>query len=479
MITKVVKTANGNVEFYSGANLVYIVPPLCRISVVKKYVHVQWADERWTNLEAGKLLEMQILPAAAVDVSGWDAQQIAKELSDNFFFDVGSFISFGNLVFITQKSDFPTPIAGVISLPADTAYFIAGDIDLQGDRIETSGHVAIIGSSSETSYLTSTGLTAGVPLITSLHTIAIKNVTIRDVDTGFYIDDNGGANAPLAIDWLGVNFENVPNVGEVGTIDNFIFQVGALLNSKNLIFTGTVGTIGIESSLFSGDGLAGDLIKIADTAVITRRLRVIYTSFVAFGATNGINVDALATIPTESYILDTVNFSGGGTYLVGVGASSNLTLFVNCKGIENTAVNGQLYMQGNVTATTISNTTGFFKIAGTTTPSPENSKFLHSNNRLTCDAVIERKFLVQAVLSFTSAANNVLEFGFFDSNLGAIRTPSRTKSTANAGGRAENIALFCVVKMNQGDYLEVHVRNTTGANNATIDQLNFLVTEIQ
>ena len=166
-------------------------------------------------------------------------------------------------------------------------------------------------------------------------------------------------------------------------------------------------------------------------------------------------------------------------HLAGVGVGSNDALFINCTNIANSAANGQLYMQGNTTATTISNTTSYFKVAGTTTASADNSKFTHANNRLTCDAVVSRKYLIQCFLSFSSGNNNICEFGFYDSQLAAVRTPSKTKSTANASGRAENLGFACVVTMVTGNYLEIHARNTSAATNITVDAMNFIITEIK
>jgi hypothetical protein len=72
-----------------------------------------------------------------------------------------------------------------------------------------------------------------------------------------------------------------------------------------------------------------------------------------------------------------------------------------------------------------------------------------------------------------------VNFGFYDSQLAAVRTPSRTKATANAGGRAENVNFVCVVSMKQGDFLEVWAKNTSATTNITVDQLNFVITEIK
>lgn len=405
---------------------------------------------------------------------GIDIVENTNDLTFNFNTEA---LEIGNWNFITQKDDFPTPVAGVITLPADETWVIAGDIDLQGDRIVMAGVTTIIGGSSETSYLTSTGLGAGVALITTEWTLAMQFLTFRDVDTCFSID--GNTNPPLALDWTGVNFLNIPNIGTVNTCDNFIYTKGAFLSSKNLLFDGTHGTIAFNNSLLQGDGAAGDIVKVLSTATIIRRFRINYSPVIASGLTNGINIDPLATIPDESFVLDTVSFAGGSTYLPGIGTASNKALFIRCTGITNTAVNGQMYMQNNGTATTVLATNTFYKVAGTTTASPDNSKYLHSNNRLTNDATISRDYLIQCNLSFSSGNNNVCEFGFFDSKLGAVRTPSRTKSTANSAGRAENVSFFCVVTHSQGDYIEIHAANTSSTNNITVTDMNVVITEIR
>jgi hypothetical protein len=380
-----------------------------------------------------------------------------------------------NVTFVNSKKDFPAAVEGVITLAADRTYIVTADVDLLGDRLLAGGICNLFGYSSETSYLTSTGLGASTALITSAYTFVMENITIRDVGTAISIN---GTSRLVALDWENVNFADVPTIGVINTCDNFVYETGAFLNSKGLRLTGTIGTVAISNSLLSGDGAAGNIIELDADCVITRRFRIIYSSIIAASSTVGVNVNASATIPTESYILDTVNFAGGGTYLSGVAVTSNDALFINCKGITNSAANGQLYMQANVTATVVDDANTFYKVAGTTTPSADNSKFSHSNNRLTCAAVISRKYLVQCNLAFTAGNNNVCEFGFYDSQIPGIRTPSRTKSTANSAGRAEGVTFLCVVEMGLNDFLEVHVANGSVAN-VTVEQMNFVITEIK
>jgi len=397
-----------------------------------------------------------------------------KILYSDFTSSISTNIATGNIIFITTKTDLPTAVSGVITLEANKTYFFTTIVDLTGDRLVCGANTTILGGSSENCVIKSTGLSSSTALITSAYSLPIRNITITH-GTALNLDGDGTSTA---LDWFGVNFTDCATIGTIKDYTNFIMQDSAFLNSGGMTLDGSIGTIGFTQCLFD---LASTTtgITIASTANITRRFRIIYSSFVTLSGETSINVSSSATIGNERYILDTVNFSGGGTYIAGVDQTSNKSLFVNCVGITNTAVNGQLYMQGNTTATTISASSTFYKVLGTTTASSDNSKYTHTNNRLTNDAAISRKYLIQCILSFNSSANDVCEFGFYDSKLSAIRTPSRTKATSNASGRAENVSFSCVVSHTNGDYLEIHCSNTSGARNITVDQLNFIVTEIK
>lgn len=378
------------------------------------------------------------------------------------------------LVFINTLADLPVSISNVITLADNVTYFFTTEIDLNGSRLVCGINTTIIGGSSENCRIKSTGL--ALALITSTYSLPIRNITI-EADLALALDGDG---ITTALDWFGVNFTDCAVIGTIKDMSNVNFTDCAFLNSGGLTFDGTIGTIAINNSLI--DCNAGNTaIILPATLTVSRRFRVIYSSFVVLAGETGINVNVGATFnEDERYILDTVNFSGGGTYISGVDQTSNKALFINCVGISNTAVNGQIYMQGNVTATTISVQNTFVKVAGVTTASADNSKYLTPvDNRLTNDATVTRKYLIQCILSFNGTSNDVYQFGFYDSKLSAIRTPSKTKATANAAGRAENVAFTCVVSHTIGDYLEIHSTNTSGARNCTVDALNFIVTEIK
>jgi len=413
-----------------------------------------------------------LLGAIANDGTGTPLQSGGDMINDNFTEIYDKVIS-GYFVVVKTLADLPTPVADVITLLPDTAYYFTTDIDLLGDSLLIQSGTVIAGTSSNTVSISSTGL--GAPaMITSTTSVNIRDISFNHTGTIFSF------NGTPATDNLYINncafFNGFSNVTDYASI---IFDSCSFINTSALtIGSGTIGTLSFQNCLLSvATGQTGIIVDAA--AIITRRFRSTFSAFIVPSTSFGINFNVSTSIPDESYILDSVNFTGAGTYLVGVDHTSNKSFFFACVGITNTSVSGQAYMINNATATTIAVANVYYKAAGTTTAGADNSRYLHSDNRLTCDATIERKYLVQCTLSFTTSASNVCKFGFYDSELGTIRTASQIKNTANSGGNAENVVIHDIVQHADGNYLEVHVMNTTAANNIVITDMNFMVTEIR
>lgn len=372
--------------------------------------------------------------------------------------------------FIQSKSDLPTAVAGVITLAANTTYYIFdGTIDLTGDRIVCSANTVIIGSSSENCILKSTGLSAETALITSTYSLPMRFLTITH---GKALNLDATGNSDQALDWAGVNFTDCATIGTIKSYNNFLSTDGAFLNSQGLTFDGSIATVAFSGCLFDTSA-AGTGIILPDTLTITRRFRVIYSSFIAASGETALNVSDSATIPNEGYILDTINFAGGGTYIVGVQHSSNKALFVNCKPIDNSGSIAQYYMVGNATATVIAGTDTFVRVAGTTTSGAYVEKFTLANNKATYAGNLIGFYKVTAFLTFTSGNNNIIR-GRIAKN-GTTTASSESKSTANAAGRSENIPITDIVSLSNGDFIEIFVANASATTNISVSEMNVII----
>lgn len=373
-----------------------------------------------------------------------------------------------SIVFVQRKADLPAASNGVISLRDNTNYFFTSNVDLMGDRLVAGQNTVILGGSSENCNISSTGLSAGTALLTSEWSLPIRNVSFTHA---LMLDLDADGNADQALDWFGVNFLNCASVGRIANYSNFIMTDSALLNSANMEFDGSIGTIGFNQCLFSG--IAGQTtLNFPSSLTVTRRIRVIYSSFIASGGATAINVSSSATIPVESYILDTVNFSGGATYTAGVTYTSNTALFQNCKGITNSGEIGQMYFSSNASATSVAQANTFYKITGTTAAGSINQKFSHSSNRLTYTGAITRAFKVTGIASVVANSGNRVSLRVGKD--GTTLAESDSKATISATNRFENLACHAIVELATNNYIELFVANDS-VQNVTVEDLNVII----
>lgn len=374
----------------------------------------------------------------------------------------------GELVIVRSVSDLPAAQGGVIKLAGNVTYQIVGDVDLLGAQLVCGPNTTILGGSSENCVLRSTGLT-GTALITSAWSLPMRGLTIT-ADVALDLDASG--NADQALDWFGVNFTDCQSIGTIASYNNFIATDCGILNSSGLTFDGTIGTVGFASCIFDASS-AGTVITIPATANITRRFRIIYSAFVVLSGETGLNVSTSATIPVEGYILDTVNFGGGGTYTTGVPYTDNKALFVNNRGIDNSAEISYFTMNGNATATTIASQDVAVKVAGMTVSQAITQKFTNTDNRATYTGAITRSFKASATLTCTSGNNH--QIGVYLAKNGTVATETESYITTNGSGRAEGAKVQGVFSLATNDYIEVWIENATSATNITVADLSVII----
>jgi hypothetical protein len=374
----------------------------------------------------------------------------------------------GDVVYVNDPGDFGVSVAGVITLLAGVTYIVCDEVDLLGDRLVCGADTVLRGWSSENCRLKSTGLGA-TALITSVYTLPMLNLTI---EADLALDLDGVADQ--ALDWNGVNFTDCGTIGTIANYNNVIWVNCGVLNSSGLTFDGTIATVGFDGCIFVG--VAGQsTVILPATFISTRRFRMIYSAVVSFGGATGIDASASATIPVESFIFDTVAFSGGATYVSGIAQTDSRSLWVNNTGVVNTSTTGVMTMQGNATATTVSASDVEYKAAGVTTlDTSVSQKFsMPVDNRLQYDGAINRQFRCTAMLTVTSG-NNV-QVGVYFAKNGTPIVNSEMYATTDGNGRFENMAVQTVVELTQGDYMEVFVENATNTTDITLADLSAII----
>jgi uncharacterized membrane protein len=381
-------------------------------------------------------------------------------------------INSGDIVFVSSLEQLPVPIlgGGVIYLLEGVTYYFTRHVDLLGARLVGGINTAILGTSSENSRIKSTGLSASTALISSGYSLPIQHITL---EAGKIFDLDASLNANQALDWYGVNLQGSTNIGTIKGYTNFVVASMAFLGVSGLVFDGTIGTIAFSDTIFQGSG-SGTIITIPSTANIARRFRINLSSMIVPSGT-GINFSTSATVPVEGYILDTVNFSGGGTYTTGVPYTDNKSRWKECRGIKNSSTVSNYTMHGNAIATIIPAINTRVKVAGVTVNNPITQGFDNSiSNRSVYTRKLEGDYKVTAIFSLSGTANH--KIGVYVALNGVVIESSKTYITANAAGRVENGAIHAVVELAETNYIEIFTEDTTTtAGNITFEDLNVII----
>ena len=415
------------------------------------------------TLESGDKINILYTPTAGGILDYYTKAQI-----DAFDFEP----SHPNFIEVNDLADLPTPVLGVITLTAGYTYLILKHLDLLGSRLVCGQDTVIVGWSSENCSITSTGLSAATALITSVYSLPIRNISF----THGLVFDLQGDGITTALDWFGVNLLNCASGGTIKNYTNFVAGDSALLNSGGFTFDGTIGTIAFSNCLFDCASTK-TAINVLSTCIISRRLRIIYSSFIILAGETGVNFNTSATVSDEKYILDTVNFSGGGTYISGVDSTSNKALFANCVGISNTSTRGFMYMINNATDTTIGvpNVGVWVKAAGTTTAG-NCSKFTHTTNRLTYTGAFSQSFMINVNSSVrSSASNQVISIGIAKN--GTILAESEMTIRTSVANQEHPGSTLAIVDLIATDYIELFVKNT-GSTDVRVSDLNYNIIKI-
>jgi len=130
----------------------------------------------------------------------------------------------------------------------------------------------------------------------------------------------------------------------------------------------------------------------------------------------------------------------------------------------------------SASVTTIDDPDTWVKLNTTTTTNYSRNGLAHTNNRLTWTGSTTRVFKFEGIASLVSSSNNVIHVAFFKND--ALWPCSEQESTTGTGGKATAIPLHCLIELESTDFVEVYVKNATGANNITLGNINVIAQQL-
>jgi hypothetical protein len=236
----------------------------------------------------------------------------------------------------------------------------------------------------------------------------------------------------------------IAGLGVTGTI----VQDGDVTGTPVLDTQGTVNNI---RNLENGTGIACS-VSAANGITVAHNFTVNAT-----GSPLMLNTTALS--PTFVSLV-------AGTGITLTAASSTITI-TNTPAVAQ--VRGQVYMQGNATATVIASTATPVLVAGTWTVDLSTNATCTTAGRITYTGTTTQILTINAAISLdpVSGSNQNLQVYLYKN--GSAIAGSRIESKVNTG---EHLAVPLVyqISMATNDYIEIYVQNSTATNNITVSR---------
>jgi hypothetical protein len=180
----------------------------------------------------------------------------------------------------------------------------------------------------------------------------------------------------------------------------------------------------------------------------------------------------------------TINSTGSPLMLNSTALSPTFVSLVAGTGITLTAANdtititnapaaaqvrGQVYMQGNTTATVIASTATPVLVAGTWTVDLSTNATCTTAGRITYTGATTQILKINAALSLDPASGSNQDLQVYLYKNGSAIAGSRMEAKINTNEHKE-VSLVYQISMAINDYIEIYVQNSTATNNITVSR---------
>jgi hypothetical protein len=236
----------------------------------------------------------------------------------------------------------------------------------------------------------------------------------------------------------------ISGLGVTGTI----VQDGAVTGTPVLDVSGTVNNI---RNLENGSGIA--------CSVSAENGITIAHNFTVNSTGSPLMLNTAALSPTFVSLV-------AGTGITLTAASDTITL-ASTQAVAQ--VRGQVFMQGNSTATVIASTATPVLVAGTWTVDLSTNATCTTAGRITYTGTTTQILTINAALSLDPASGSNQNLQVYLYKNGAAIAGSRIESKVSHGQHLA-VPLVYQVSMATNDFIEIYVQNSTATNNITVSR---------
>jgi len=452
-------------------------------------------------------LEFATIPNIYTTNSTVGTSRVAT-LTDTLTWNAGSVRRTANLtaiIEVTQESDFGTPVAGVITLPANTTYQVIGSVTCSSRLVVSVEGVSIIGNNRQLDKLVYTGTGDFITIIDVDFTL--RDVWISSTTTGSLLIKGSNVTASgfnngrtKVLEIINCQFRNCYNVMDIDGFD--LVDI-----SNTLFFYIQAPSIGLRFRDTSKIEFAScELIRWYDETTnptpsgwaTCSMIELRANNFASFGAVNingciihpqqtqnGIDINAASTtgfgtISSNAFI--NTGLTTGKVFLPEASslpdysqtATYTYDVFAN-QGILNSISGVIMTVVGNTAVTTLSaNTPTNVNTGGLATQQSGVRYTTTAVGRNTYNGTKQVYVSLHASISYEKQGGGTDPYTFYFYKNGVLLPGSATEVEADATGA---LSLVYGTLMSQNDYIELYVENTNSNDDMLVKDLQLLIRE--
>lgn len=368
-------------------------------------------------------------------------------------------------VIITQMSDFPAAVGGVITLEPNTDYFISADLSTS-DRFVMQASTVLRGPDILIGKITYTGTLDFITVVDATAKITALQLTFMSANMGINASATAGNEGQFSM-----ILDRVVMAGSVmGDIVSYeflqILQSSFFVATDGFTLTGT-GWASLIGSGFITQVMAGQMFNIGTTVftgidIANPTADLASGTFFLTGTTGSGNIAA-----GGDGTITSGDFTGLGTPLSGIASGDALWSFLLNDKIPDSITDALLSLSGNATETVITTINTPVKVAGTWVVERESKMTADTTGRATYDGTrdVVLPITISATVLAVGGGTDVATLYAAPNGVIAAASGATVSITSSAAARA---TIIWQDEFSNAEFIEFWVENNSDTSNILI-----------